>query len=150
MALTSGVLYLCEVWLSAGVPVTNWNWIAGSTGSATATHWWGCLLDASRVLRATTADQLTATITASSVETVALGSVYTPPTSGVYYWGLMVAASGMPTSTGTGAAPSSSIMAVLPPAGTSSTGLTVPGTVGSTTYNSIAVTGVNTPYGYFS
>jgi hypothetical protein len=150
MALTSGTLYLAEVWLQAGIPVTNWNWVPGTTGSTTATHWWGCVLDSARVLRAVTADQLTATITASSVETVALASSYTPPTSGVYYWGLLVAATSMPTSAATSSVPGGSIMIALPPAGTSTTGLTTPGTVGSTTYAAISATGVMLPYGYLS
>jgi hypothetical protein len=150
MTLTSGTLYLAEVWLQAGIPVGHWNWVCGTTGSTTATHWWGCVLDSSRILRAVTADQLTATITASSLATVALTATYTPPTSGVYYWGLMVAAGTPPTSAASATALGTAILTALPPSGTSTTGLTTPGTVGSTTYAAISTTGVAVPYGYLS
>lgn len=149
-AMTSGTLYLAPVYLSAGAPVTSWNWVTGTTAGAGMTHWWGALLTSNYTLIAVTPDQATAAIPASSKLTAAFSAVYTPLSSGQHWWGVMVAAATMPTYNGPSAVPSAPMMAAAPPGGTSSTGLTAPGSPGTTVYNAVSTTAVPAPYGFLS
>lgn len=104
-ARTSQILYLSAIWLPVGASVSTINYLIGSTGTTTATHWWFGLYDNTRNQLAVTADQLTATITASAVTSLAVASVSAGPATtfittytGPHYIGKMVAASVMPTS----------------------------------------------------
>lgn len=146
MALASGTLYLAQVLLAGGVQSAGWNWVSGSTGGTVLTHWWGCLLNSAYQVLAVTPDQGAATIAPSSVHPVTWGSAFSAPLSGVYWWGIMLAGSNLPTSTGTATAPGASITQALPVAGTSSTGQTTPPVLGQTMTAVTAATQV--PYGF--
>jgi hypothetical protein len=82
-----------------GVTVNNITMAAGSTAKGGGSHGWYVLADSSLIVRAVTADQ---TDTASVWGTI--NTVYTLPTNsytttytGLYYIGVMVAASTVPT-----------------------------------------------------
>jgi len=104
-------------------------------------HWWAVLLDSSYTLQAHVADQLTAPMAASTWFLPPVVTPYVTTYTGTYYLGLMAA-----TSAGTQPsilAPTfSPIIQLITGAnnpgpllgGPSSTGLTSPGTDGSTTY----------------
>lgn len=95
-------LQLVAVWLPQNFVVNNFNFLVGTTGDAAPTNQWMCLLNASRVAVAVSADALTTAITASTttapvtvsypVATVAAGAgtTYVTPTAGLYYIGLAV------------------------------------------------------------
>jgi hypothetical protein len=131
----SGTLQMVAVYLSAGQVITNINVLPGSTGSTTMTHQWAGLFSgpaSGPLLVATSADALTATITASTVATYAIATTaagtattYTVPTTGIYYVGLLWAfTSTAPTLSGTASLTAAG--QTIPPilAGASTTGLT--------------------------
>lgn len=130
--LGSGVLTMGAIWLPSGYTVNNIAYLFGTTGSVTATNWWFGLFSSARVLLATTADQLTATITASTITPKAIAntaagaaSSFTTTYEGVHYLGVVVAATTPPSVISTVTA---STLNNLPPitCGTSNTGQTAP------------------------
>jgi hypothetical protein len=88
------------VWLPAGVTITYLGWISGSTSATLPTHQWLGLADNNRNVLATTADQLTAAIAATTAYQYQLtlsptgGAItnYTTTYSGVYYLFICVTA----------------------------------------------------------
>lgn len=135
---TSGVLAIASVYLPVGTSVGHIGFVNGATAAGTPTHWWACLLDSGFILRATSADQLTAAMAANTWFSLAMGTAYTTTYSGRYYLGLMTTATTMPS---IGAAPAPLVAVITGTgaptpllAGSSTTGLTTAGTAGSTTY----------------
>lgn len=141
MTPTSGTLYLMSTGLTIGQTVGHIGFCNGSTATTAASHWWVALLDNTYTLQAHCADQLTTNVAASTWYNLAMVAPYTATYTGQYYFGLMVA-----TSSGSQpsiVAPTFSAAAqfvtganVPTPllGGTSTTGLTAPGTDGVTTY----------------
>jgi hypothetical protein len=82
--LNNGYLYATTIYLAAGTVVTNIDW-AASTASASSSHWYFSLLNASYQVLANTADQLTANTSTNAVNTLALTSPYTITTTGWYF-----------------------------------------------------------------
>lgn len=87
----SGQLYMTAVELAAGEVVTSLTYkVGGSSGSGTVTHSWMGVWDAGLVCRAISADS-TATMAISTPITFNMGSAYTVPSDGLYFFGLMIA-----------------------------------------------------------
>lgn len=147
MTMTSGSLYLAQVTLASTTGSNGWSWVTGSTGSTTTSHWWGVLLSNTFRVLAVTPDQGTRAIAPNALLTASWSAPFNAPLSSAYYWGVSVAASGMPTSAATGAAPGTAVSTALPPlAGVSSTGLAGPPTIGQVMTPPAAATVI--PYGY--
>lgn len=95
-APVSGTLYMAAIPLMAGQICTSLSFASAGIGATVPTNWWMALYDRNLALLASTADQLTAAIGASTVFTLALGTPYTVPVTDSYYFGLMVAATTPP------------------------------------------------------
>jgi hypothetical protein len=123
-SITSGRLRVVGLPLTAGQTVTSLTFLSGSAAAASPTHWWFSLHNPALALCRQTADQLTAAWPAATLMTLALSSPYVAPSTGLYYAGLMVAATTTPTIVG--AAPmNAALMPVVPIlTGDSTTGLT--------------------------
>lgn len=107
LADVSGVLHLQPVWLPKGLVVSNLTWHNGGTAAVTPTNQWAALYDSSRVQLAITSNKTTTAIAANgkftwAVATIASGpsTTFTTTYSGLYYVGLMIAATTMPTPIG--------------------------------------------------
>lgn len=98
--LTSGRLHLYGMWYEAGDVVTSVSFWSGTTALVTGSNQWAALFDGSRVKLAVSADDTSGAWSASTEKTFTLTAPYTIPTSGVYYHGLCVVASTMPSMTG--------------------------------------------------
>jgi hypothetical protein len=140
LQFTSGTFRVNPVYLTAGTVVSNISFTTTvNTAGATVTGTWGGIFTASGntlTLVAATAQQGLSSIATSTlftwpIATIASGSStsYTVPTSGLYYVGVCITASTMPTL--------ASINGVMlntlsPPAGFFMTGSTSPASIGST------------------
>lgn len=148
-ALTSGTLTVCSIALPQYMTLSAIAMSTKGTGKTGGTHGWYVLLDQNRVVRMVTADQTDAATVWGTTNTLYSLSTnsYTTTYTGLYYLGIMVAASSPPNivTCGGGTGGVANASPVL--AGTSSTGQTTPPTVGTTMG---ALTGVvtNTLYGY--
>jgi hypothetical protein len=123
------------VYLTRGTVINNIVWLSGSTAGVTMTHQWGVVANSARSVVAVTADGVAAAIGANATITYPITSPaasYTVPTSGLYYIGVMVAATTPPTFAGAtgGNAASSAIPPIL--AGTSNSGATTPPALAAT------------------
>lgn len=124
-ALASGTLFMHAIYLVAGQLVSNITIISATTAANTPTNCFFALYDKSRGLLAQSANQTTTAWAANTARTLAMTSPYRVPKSGLYYIGIMVTASTVPTIHG-GAAKANAIIANTPPVlhGASTTGLT--------------------------
>lgn len=133
-APTSGRLQLHAIPLKAGHTLSTITFVSGGTALATGTNQWFSLYDgALNLLRVTNDDGATAWA-ANSLKTLTLASSYTVPVDGLYYVGLTIVATTVPTLAGvfppgaiTGAAPVLSYNA--------NTGLTNPASAPATATN---------------
>jgi hypothetical protein len=149
IAATSGTLYLHAVTLAAGKPVSNLTFAVGSTGGLTLTHGWYALLNSALLQVAHTADQTSGNLASATAVTKGLVTPYTPAVTALYYIGYVIVASTQPTFCGTSNTEGGSFFTIFPSSGASSTGLTTPGTDGTTSY--AAITAAGSPvYGYCS
>lgn len=124
-ALTSGTLHLAAVYLKRGQVVTNLSFFSATTASATPTNGIFALYDGLRNLLAQTANFTTEAWAANSIKTKALTSAYTVPTTGLYYIGIMIAATTVPTLKGGTARTGGQLAGTIPILhGNSTTGLT--------------------------
>ncbi len=125
--LTSGTLFLAAGYLPAGLTVTNLGFKSGTTAANGPTNWWFGLFDSSRNILRQTADQTTTAWGSQTTMSVALSSQFVTTYAGLYYFGIMMAAS-VATVSLHGVDPSAlgavSIAPIL--CGTSSTTLTTP------------------------
>jgi hypothetical protein len=127
--IASGVMSLVAAYLEAGTVVTNITFVSGGTAAGTPTNQWFALYDGSRNKLAVTSDALTAAWAGSTAKTLALSSPYTVTTSGVYYLGIMVKATTVPSLVGMAVNPGLSMMApVVAGNDATNTGLTTPAT----------------------
>jgi hypothetical protein len=131
--ITSGTLWLAPIALPANVAIGHLAFISSSTGAVAPTHWWFGLYDKSRVQLATTSDQGSAawgsfTLKSLAVATTAGGaaSSFTTTYSGLYYVGMVMAATTPVNLLGVNV--SQSIFGTTPPilGGTSDTAQTTP------------------------
>lgn len=123
--LSSGRLSLQAIWLPANVTITSISFWSATTAGATLTNQLFGLYDSSRnLLRSSTNDTSTAWA-ANSRKTLSLTSTFTTTYSGLYYLGIMVTATTVPTIKGNTAKTDGSLNAGAPSmGGTSNTGLT--------------------------
>ena len=107
VALTTQVMTSVPVFLAAGEVVTNISAVSGATAAGTPTNWWFALYDtqSTPALIAQTADQTSTAWAANTTKTVALSAAYTVPKTGVYWVGIMVKATTVPTLLGCVVAP---------------------------------------------
>lgn len=123
-AVTSGTMVMQAIWLPAGMTITNLHTMSGTTASATQTNRWLALYDQNRNLLRQSAYQTTTALAANTQFTGAITS-YTTTYSGIYYIGIMTAATTPNSLIGVTAAGNAAIRGLTPIlTGTSTTGLT--------------------------
>lgn len=139
--MVSGQLLLVGIPLSAGQVVTNLTAYLGGTTFAGVTNQWFGLWTSSRSLLGVTADAGSASWVANLGKTLALTTPYTVPTSGMYYMGICIVATTMPTMMGT---PSfTSFMNQAPViCGNSTAGLTGPSSAPASAATPVAFPGI--------
>lgn len=136
----SGTLYIYSVYLQAGTVISNIGFCTGTTAASGPTHWWTVLLDNTYKLQAHSADKTSTALPASTWQSLPMVTPYTTTYTGTHYVGFMVTTSTtQPTVISNAATFNAQFITgtnVPTPliGGTSSTGLTTPGTDGSTTY----------------
>lgn len=101
-ALTTQIMTSTPLFLRKGDLVTNLSFMSGGTAAGTPTNWWFALYNTATTpaLIAQTADQLTAAWAANTVKTLALSAPYTVTADGIYWPGVMVKATTVPTLAG--------------------------------------------------
>jgi hypothetical protein len=136
-ALTSGTLRFQAIYLQAGQTVTNISIYSATTAAATPTNGFFALYDRNRNLLANCANFTTEAWAANSVKTKAMTTPYKVPTSGLYFIGIMIAASTVPTLIGHTARTATTVAGAgdVLQGNTASTGLTttLPATAGAIT-----------------
>ena len=129
--LTQAQLHLVAIELPAGLLVTGAGFITGTTAADTPANWWYVLANSSRVVKAVTADQLTAAMAANTDLPVAFGAAYTTTYAGLHYLGIMVKGTAAPSLMGvTSSATVTTPIPIL--AGTSNTAASVPPALAAT------------------
>lgn len=130
--LLSGRLHLagCFV-LPAGVPINNITFQSATTAAGTPLNQWFCLVDQAMNVLGKTADDTTAAWNANTRKTLPLSATYTPTNEIAVYAGILVVATTVPTIVAVNAL--GNVLAGAPViAGTSTTGLTTPASLGAT------------------
>lgn len=132
--VTSGTIRFQAIQLPAGLKVTNIAFCSGTTAGATLTHQWFCLADASLKVLCVTADDTSTAWAASTVKTLAVTSgPFVTTYTGLYYVGIMVAATTVPTIQGSPSTLTVGFRNTAPKSsGNSSTAQTTPIAVGTT------------------
>jgi hypothetical protein len=97
---TTGKLLLSRIPLEAGDPITNINFLTGTTASASQTSGFAGIWTPSGAKAAVTGDFGSTVLAASTWITKALSAVWTAPVGGLYYVGVCVAAGTMQTLVG--------------------------------------------------
>lgn len=124
-ALSSGRLQLQAIWLTAGMRISSISFCSATTALATGTNQLFGLFDVNRNLLATTNNDTSTAWAANSIKTLSLTSAYVVPSTGLYYLGIMIAATTVPTLKGSTALTATQLHATTPIiCGTSTTGLT--------------------------
>lgn len=123
-AATSGTMVMQAIWLPTGTVINNLITMSGTTASATQTNRWMALYDQNRNLLRQTTDQTTTVLAANTLWTGAITS-YTTTYSGIYYIGILTAATTPNSLVGVTAAGNAAIRNLAPIlTGISTTGLT--------------------------
>jgi hypothetical protein len=138
-SITSGTLYIFSIGLMAGESIGHVGFATGTTAANGPTHWWTAILDNTYKQQAHSADQTSTALPASTWQNLAMVTPYMPTYTGTYYLALMVTTSvTQPTIASNAASPTICVTGTNVPTpligGTSTTGLTVPGTDNSTVY----------------
>ncbi|MET7933488.1 hypothetical protein [Streptomyces sp. NPDC005322] len=107
VVLASGVMTSVPIYLHAGDVITNVSLRSGATAVGTPTNYWVALYSnaATPALLAQSVDQTSTAWAANTTKTLALSSPKTITDSGVYWVGISVTATTVPTLLGTVAAP---------------------------------------------
>jgi hypothetical protein len=149
LTMSTGVLSIAAIRLVTGQTVQGAGFVASTQAGATMTHWWMALLDSGYTCRAVTADQTSGAIAASTWQNLAFAASYTAPLTGIYYLGVMVAASTIPTLCGSTAPLAAMVTGTGAPTpllgGVSSTSQTTAPVAGTTTFIAPTAAAV-TPY----
>lgn len=128
---TSGRLLLTLFPLVAGETIRSFTCVSGTTAGASLTHAWYCLYDINLAKLAVTTDDTSASWAINTAKTLSLSAPYSVTSTGLYYVGIVVVGTTLPTllgvNTGLGAMS-------LPPImnGLSTSGLTTPATAPAT------------------
>lgn len=121
----SGTLNMQAIYLKAGQLVSNISLCSATTAANAPTHYFFGLYDSARALLANSADATSGAWGANTVKTLAMGTPYRVPTSGLYYIGYFMTATTVPTLKGFTARTATQLANTAPILqGTSSTGLT--------------------------
>lgn len=96
-AITSGTLNLQAIYLRAGTIVSSISFHSGTAGATTPTNQIFSLYDGNRNLLANTNNDTTTAWAANALKTLNIATPYTITQTGLYYLGIMVAASTVPT-----------------------------------------------------
>lgn len=144
--LSTGRLNMVGIYLRAGQAVSNITFVAGSTALSSGSNQWFSLWSSARAKLGVTADDTNTAWAANTAKTLAMASPYVVPASGLYYLGITVVATTVPTLRGVlgGNAVIFGIAPIL--AGTSDTGLTNPASAPATAAALTASTAM--PYAY--
>jgi len=119
------------VYLVAGQVLTSISFVAGTQAAVAPTNQWFTVRNSSRTLVGITVDDTTTAWNAG--KTLALSATYTVPTTGLYYFGCMVAAGTPPSLLGAASGGSPALSQAPALAGRDSTaGLTTPATADAT------------------
>jgi hypothetical protein len=94
---TTGQVFCQAIWIPVGITVTNISFHSATTAAGTPTHYVFALYDISRNLLASSADQASAAWAANTLKTLAVGTPYLIPSTGLYYLMLSVVATTVPT-----------------------------------------------------
>jgi hypothetical protein len=107
VALVTQVMTSVPIYLQAGDVITNVSFRSGATAAGTPTNWFVALYSsaATPALLSQSADQTTGAIAANTTITTALAAAQTIGTTGVYWVGIMVKATTVPTLLGCAVAP---------------------------------------------
>lgn len=123
--LSSGRLSGAAIWLEAGMTISSISFHSATTAAGTPTNQLFGLFDSSRNLLISSTNDTTTAWAANSLKTLALTSTFTTTYSGLYYLGVMVTATTVPTLKGNTAKTGGQLQAAAPSmGGTSNTGLT--------------------------
>jgi hypothetical protein len=123
--LSSGRLSGQAIWLEAGMTISSISFHSATTAAGTPTNQLFGLYDSSRNLLRSSTNNTTTAWAANSLKTLALTSTFTTTYSGLYYLGIMVTATTVPTLKGNTARVGGQLQAQAPSmGGTSNTGLT--------------------------
>lgn len=123
--LLSGRLSLYGVSLAKGQVLTSITFRSGTTPLAVGTNQWFGVFTSARAIGRLTGDDTSTAWAANTMKTLTLSSTYTVPATGLYYIGICVVASTVPTLFGISG--NTSLAGVTPVLrGSSSTGLTNP------------------------
>lgn len=123
-AATSGTMVMQALWLPSGMVINNLIAHSGTTASATQTNRWMALYAQNRDLLRQSTDQTTTVLAANTLYTAPI-TAYTTTASGIYYVGIMTAATTPNSLIGVTAAGNAAIRGQAPIlTGTSTTGLT--------------------------
>jgi hypothetical protein len=123
--LSSGRLSLQAIWLPAGITISSISFWSATTAAGTPTNQLFGLYDSSLNLLRSSVNDTTTAWAANARKTLALTSTFTTTYSGLYYLGIMVAATTVPTIKGNTAKTGGQLGAGAPSlGGTSTTGLT--------------------------
>jgi hypothetical protein len=121
----SGTMFMQAIYLEAGITVSNISWHSATTAAGTPTNNILGLYSLARAKLAETANQTTAAWAAQTMKTIAVGTPYLVPTSGIYYIAFMMTATTIITSKGNTAKTNGALAAQAPILhGISDTGLT--------------------------
>lgn len=97
-ALTSGTLHVTQIYLRAGLLVSNISYFSASTAAGTPTNQFFALYDGGQLnLLARSANDTTTAWAANTIKTLAMSTPYTVQATGLYYVGVMVTATTPPT-----------------------------------------------------
>ncbi len=123
--LTSGRLSLQAIWLPAGTTISSISFFSATTAANAPTNQLFGLFNSSRNLLRSSVNGTTTAWADNSLKTLALTSTFTTTYSGLYYLGIMVTATTVPTLKGNTAKVGGQLNAAAPSmGGTSNTGLT--------------------------
>lgn len=124
-ALSTGRLSLRAIYLPASTLITSISFWSATTAAGSPTNQLFGLYDNSRNLLRSSVNDTTTAWAANSRKTLSLTSTFTTTYSGLYYLGIMVTATTVPTLKGNTAKTDGSLNAAAPSmGGTSTTGLT--------------------------
>jgi parallel beta-helix repeat protein len=126
--LSSGRLWLAAIVLPAGRTISSITFVSAGTALVSGTNQWFGLFDSSRNALRLTADDTSAAWSVSTAKTLALTSSFVTTYAGLYYIGVMVAASTVPTLLG---GSQSGVISTLAPvvSGSADINLTTPPTL---------------------
>lgn len=133
--LSTGRLSFCLIYLPAGT-INSITVMSGGTAMVTPSNQWFALYSTARAKLAVTNDDTTTAWSTNTTKTLSISGGYTVAVEGLYYLGVMVAASTVPTLAGFVSGNGNAAIATLPPivAGhdATNTGLTTPATAPTT------------------